>query len=85
MEQRVLARLRKDFQDGSEDWNDVTFSRQRIRWTKDPQTGSCIEVSQEKAIEELEEIPVEQNTKEDLHCTPAKQKKGRGAFWRQIN
>ena len=23
MEQRVLARLRKDFHDGSEDWNDV--------------------------------------------------------------
>ena len=32
--------------------------------------GSHIEVSQEKAIEELDEIPVERNTKEDLHCTP---------------
>ena len=29
-----------------------------------------IEVSQEKAIEELE-IPVERNTKEDFQCTPA--------------
>ena len=38
---------------------------------KDPQSGSSIEVSQEKAIEELEEIPVERNTKEDLHCTLA--------------
>ena len=38
---------------------------------KDPQSGSCIEVSQETAIEELEEIPVGRNTKEDLHCTPA--------------
>ena len=37
---------------------------------KDPQSGSSIEVSQEKAIEELEEIPVERNTK-DLHCTLA--------------
>ena len=27
MEQRVLARLRKDFQDGSEEWNDVLFTR----------------------------------------------------------
>ena len=31
MEQRVLATPRKDFQVGSEDWNDVTFTRQRIR------------------------------------------------------
>ena len=66
MEQRVLARLRKDFQVGSEDWNHVLFTGQRTRWMEDPQSGSCIEVSQEKAIEELEEIPVERNTKEDL-------------------
>ena len=70
MEQRVLSRLRKDFQVGSEDWNDVAFTGQRIRWTKDPQAGSCIEVSQQKAIEELEEIPAERNTNEDLQCTP---------------
>ena len=62
MEQRVLARLGKVFQVGSEDWNDVTFTGQRFRWTKDPQSGLYIEVSQEKALEELEEIPVERNT-----------------------
>ena len=45
MEQRVLARLRKDFQVGSEDWNDVLFTGQRTRWMEDPQSGSCIEVS----------------------------------------
>ena len=71
MEQRVLTRLRKYFQVGSEDWNDVTFTRQRIRWIKNPQTGPYIEVSPEKAIEELEEIPVERSTKEDIQCTPA--------------
>ena len=71
MEQRVLARLRKDFQVGSGDWNDVLFTGRRSRWMKDPQSGSYIAVGQEKAIEELEEIPVERNTKEDLHCTPA--------------
>ena len=48
MEQRVPARLRKEFQGGSEDWNDVTFTGQRIRWMKEPQSGSCIEVSQKK-------------------------------------
>ena len=31
MEQRVLTRLRKDFQVGAEDWNDVAFTGQRIR------------------------------------------------------
>ena len=35
LEQRVLTRLRKDFQVGPEDWNDVTFTGQRIRWTQD--------------------------------------------------
>ena len=71
MEQRVLTRLRKHFQVGSEDWNDVAFTGQRIRWTQDFQNGPYIEVSQDKAIVELEEIPVERNTKEDLQCTPA--------------
>ena len=69
MKQRVLTRLRKDFQVVSEDWNDVVFAGQRIRWTQDSQNGSYIEVSQDKAINELEEIPVERNTKENLHCT----------------
>ena len=43
MEQRVVARFCKDFQVGSEDWIDVTFTGQRIRWTADPQSGPCIE------------------------------------------
>ena len=71
MKQRVQARLTKDFQVGPEDWNDVTFTRQRIRWMKDPQSRSYIEVRQQKAIDEVEEIPVERNTKEHLDCTPA--------------
>ena len=50
MEQRVLCRLRKDFHVGSEDWNDVTFTGQRILWTKDPQSGSCIEVFSGKIV-----------------------------------
>ena len=71
MEQRVVARLKKDFQVGSEDCNDVLFTRQSIRCTTDPQLGPSIEVNQEWATEDLEEIPVEKNIKEDLHCTPA--------------
>ena len=38
MEQRVLARLREVFHVGSEDWNDVLFTGQRRRWTKDLQS-----------------------------------------------
>ena len=38
---------------------------------KDPQSGPSIDVIQEKTVEQLEEIPVEKNTKEDLHCTLA--------------
>ena len=71
MEQRVLTRLRKYFQVGSEDWNDVTSTGQRIRRTQDSQNGPYIEVSQGKVIDELEEIPVERHTKEDLHSTPS--------------
>ena len=65
MEQRVLAGLGKDFQLGSEDWNDVTFTGQTVRWINDSQSGSYID----KAIDELEEIPVERKTKDDLHRT----------------
>ena len=36
---------------------------------KGPQSGPCIEVIQEKATEELEEIRVERSTKEVLHYT----------------
>ena len=48
MDQRIRTSPRRDFQVGSEDWNDVSFTIQRIRWTKDPQTGAYVEVSQEK-------------------------------------
>ena len=40
----------------------MNFTGQRIRWVKD-QSKSCIEVSQPKAIDELEESPTERNTK----------------------
>ena len=71
MEQHVLTRQTKDSLVGSEDCDDVTFTRHRIRWTQDSQNGPYIEVSQNKATDELEEIPLERKTKEDLHCTPS--------------
>ena len=33
--ERVVKAIRKDFQVGSEDKNDIMFVGQRIRWTKD--------------------------------------------------
>ena len=72
MGQRVLARLGKD----SQSW----FRRLEccaLHRTKNvldegyPQSKPSIEDSQEKAIEELEEIPVEKNTKEYLQRTRA--------------
>ena len=59
MEQRFLARLRKDFHVVSEDWNDVTFTGQNSLDEGSSVRIVHIEVSQGKAMEELEEIPVE--------------------------
>ena len=84
MEQGDQARLRKDFQVGLEEWNYVLFKGQRICWMKDPESGPSIEVSQESAIEELEEVPVGKNAKEDLHCTPTMHTRYR-SFLEQIN
>ena len=70
MEQRVLDRFQKDFQVGAEDCNDVLSPWQGIRCMKDPQLGPSFEVSQERAIEELDQIPVEKNIEENIHCTP---------------
>ena len=71
MEQRVPARLRKEFQGGSEDWNDVTFTGHRIRWMKEPQSGSCIEVSQKKkAIDESQK----NETRKKISTAPQGQK-----------
>ena len=38
------------FQVGSEDWNDVLFTGQRIRWMKDPQTRPSIKSVEQRAI-----------------------------------
>ena len=50
MEQRVPARPKNDVQVGSENWNDVLFTRQRIRWLKDPQLGPRIEGEGDRRI-----------------------------------
>ena len=69
--ERVLARLRQDYEVGSEDKNDVKFVGQRIRWVKDTATGqSHIEVSQQLAVDDLHEIVFEKSLKDNVACTP---------------
>ena len=53
----------------SSDWNDVTLQDKEFVGHKIHQNGPYIEISQKQAIDVLAEIPVEENTKGDLHCT----------------
>ena len=46
--------LKKDYQIGSEDRNDVVFTGQCCRWQ-----GSTLVVDQEKAVEDLSEVNIE--------------------------
>ena len=62
--------IRKEFQVGSEDKNDIMFVGQRIRWYEDPKHGPYIDVAQTVAIEELSEIPLDKGLPDDRPCTP---------------
>ena len=55
-EKEIMGRLRKDFQVGSEDKNDCLFVGQRIQWKQDDKRGWYINVHQNVAIDELQEI-----------------------------
>ena len=71
VEQRVLTRLGKDFQVNSEE--------KRIHWTKNSKTGPYIEVTQENAIEELEDQWNETRKKNSIALLPCIQITE--AFW----
>jgi hypothetical protein len=62
----VVARLRKDYQVGSEDKDDIVFTGQRLRWL-----NNAIVMDQDKAVEELSEIQVEKKLNDEADCTPA--------------
>ncbi len=66
---RVITRLRKDFQVGSEDRNDVTFVGQRIRWINGLHKGHIC-VDQKLAVEELLEIKFDKSLKDNVECAP---------------
>ena len=64
-EKEIIGRLRKDFQVGSEDKNDCLFVGQRIQWKQDDKHGWHINVHQNVAIDELQEISFDKCLKED--------------------
>ena len=68
LERRVLSRLRKDFQVGSEGKNDVIFCGQYVRWSAD---HSHIEVEQYKAVEELREIDFDKTLGDAVAASPS--------------
>ena len=55
-EKEIMGQLRKDFQVGSEDKNDCLFVGQCIQWKRDDKHGWYINVHQNVAIDELQEI-----------------------------
>ena len=64
-EKEIMGRLRKDFQVGSEDKNDCLFVGQRIQWKHDDKHGWYINVHQNVAIDEFQEITFDKNLKDD--------------------
>ena len=68
----VVARIRRDFDIGSEGENDVMFVGQRVRWLLDRTSGRkrCICVDQERNIEELEEVQFDKSMKDEIQCDP---------------
>ena len=70
VEKEIMGRLRKDFQAGSEDKNDCLFVGQRIQWKQDDKHGWYINVHQNVAIDELQEITFDKHLKDDTPLTP---------------
>ena len=64
----VIKSLRRDFQVGSEDTNDVMFVGQRIRWMDRGTSKQHIMVDQEKKIEELSEIAFDSTVRDNVMC-----------------
>ena len=66
----VVSAIHKDYQIGSEDTNDVLFVGQGVRW-KTEDNSSCIQVDQERGIQELGEIEFDNKLRDTDFCQPA--------------
>jgi len=69
LEKRVLTKIRKDFNVGSEDKNDIMFVGQRIK--QHEKNGYYISCDQKLAVDQLEEIKVEKHMKDNNPCSPS--------------
>ena len=83
-EKEIMGRLRRDFQVGSEDKNDCLFVGQRIQWKQDDKHGWYINVHQNVAIDELQEITFDKHLKDDTPLTPQMHTAYRSALVRPI-
>jgi len=70
-EKRVLSKIRKDFNVGSEDKIDIMFVGQRITWKNHEKFGNYISCDQKLAVDQLEEIKVEKHMKDNMPCSPS--------------
>ena len=69
-EDKILASIRKDFNVGSEDKNDIMFVGQRIKWKTHDKFGPYISADQKLAVDAVEEIKFEKSLKDNIACTP---------------
>ena len=70
-EKRVLSKIRKDFNVGSEDKNDIMFVGQRIKWKNHEKFGNYVSCDQKLAVDQLEEIKVDKHMKDNDPCSPS--------------
>ena len=70
-EKRVLSNIRKDFNVGGEDKNDIMFVGQRIKWKQHGKHVHFISWDQKLAIDQLEEIKVDKQMKDNVLCSPS--------------
>ena len=65
----LASRIGDEYKIGSEDWNDIMFCGQRVKWIfNDQGTKQYISVDQERCIEALEEIVFDNTLGDDLLC-----------------
>lgn len=70
-EEKILASVRKDFNVGSEDKDDVMFVGQRIKWKIHAKHGPYINIDQKLAVDAVEEITFNKSLKDDVPCDPS--------------
>ena len=67
---KVLASIRKHFNVGSEDKNDIMFVDQRVKWKTHEKHGPYISCDQKLAVDAVEEIKFEKHLKDNIACNP---------------